>query len=372
MPIVRQRPFWAGLFPPDNATIASMALPCASPLSTPAGGSSSSPRGAKRPALTALGERVKAVWAALHRIDAHFTASDFVIMPDHVHLLLIVNSDGEFRFNPLVFAHWFMAATSDGGRCPPIPPVDGSAGFCPPMLPVDWWHFFPATQGIGGGEQNGPTMQGIGGGEPPSLVWSPDFWVEISLDARQLAAIRRYIRMNPARYFWKLDNPDMFLRHSHFRHPILDPALTWTACGNLTLLASPFLFLVRLTMKKTAAELEGEIAGHIERVKRGGIPVSGFLSAGEREFERRLKALPHSRWIKAVPYSLPARYDPSVEDSRYLAAHRELILSSFAEEEAPPFVVRRRLCLAMNERTAAMTAAATGGLPAATPRRSVS
>ena len=317
-------------------------------------------RGAKRPALTLLGERVKAAWAALHRIDAHFTASDFVIMPDHVHLLLIVNSDGEFRFNPLVFAHWFMAATSDGGRCPPIPPVDGSASFSPPIPPVDWWHFYPATQGIGGAEKGLPQPQaGIGGARAPvacSFSWSPDFWVEISFDARQLAAIRRYIRMNPARYFWKLDNPDMFLRHAHFRHPILDPALTWTACGDLTLLASPFLFLVRLTMKKTPVELEGEIAGDIERVKRGGIPVSGFLSAGEREFERRLKALPHSRWIKAVPYSLPARFDPSVEDSRYLAAHRELILSSFTEQEAPPFVVRRRLCLAMNERIAAMVA----------------
>ena len=323
-------------------------------------------RGARRPVLTALGERVKAVWAALHKIDAHFTASDFVIMPDHVHLLLIVNSGEEFRFNPLVFAHWFMVATSDGGQCPPIPPVD-------------WWHFFPwggqqdgayqqgigggqqdgaYPQGIGGGEQDGAYRQGIGGGEPPSLVaWSPDFWVEISLDSHQLAAIRRYIRMNPARYFWKLDNPDMFLRHGHFRHPILDPALTWTACGDLTLLASPFLFLVRLTMKKTPVELEGEIAGHIERVKRGGIPVSGFLSPGEREFERRLKALPFSRWIKTVPYALPTRFDPSVEDLRYLAAHRELILSSFTEAEAPPFVIRRPLCLAMNERTAAMVAA---------------
>ena len=287
-------------------------------------------RCAKRPVLTALGERVKAVWAALHRVDAHFTASDFVIMPDHVHLLLIVNSAEVFLFNPLVFAHWFMMATSDGGCCPPIPPVD-------------WWRFYPASRGVGGGQ-------------PPLFVWSSDFWVEISLDARQLAAIRRYIRMNPARYFWKLDNPDMFLRHANFRHPILDPALAWTACGDLTLLASPFLFLVRLTMKKTPAELESEIAGHIERVKRGGIPVSGFLSAGEREFERRLKALPYSRWIKTVPYSLPARYDPSVEDSRYLAAHRELILSSFSEQEAPPFAVRRRLCLAMNERIAAMVA----------------
>ena len=292
-------------------------------------------RGARRPALTALGERVKAVWAALHRVDAHFTASDFVIMPDHVHLLLIVNSAEEFLFNPLVFAHWFMAATSDGGRCPPIPPVD-------------WWHFYPSTRGIGGGE-------------PPSLVdWAPGFWVEISFDSLQLKAIRRYIRMNPARYFWKLDNPDMFLRHAHFRHSILDPALTWTACGDLTLLASPFLFLVRLTMKKTAEELEGEISGHIERVKRGGVPVSGFLSPGEREFERRLKTLPFSRWIKTVPYSLPERFDPPVEDSRYLAAHRELILSSFPDSEAPPFTIRRHLCLAMNERTAAMVAAAKG------------
>ena len=253
---------------------------------------------------------------------------------------------------------------------------------------MDWWHFFPATQGIvdgeqggaypqgigggqhsgaypqgiGGGQQGGAYPQGIGGGQPPSLVaWSHDFWVEISLDSRQLKAIRRYIRMNPARYFWKLDNPDMFLRHGHFRHPILDPVLTWTACGDLTLLASPFLFLVRLTMKKPVAELEGEIAGHIERVKRGGIPVSGFLSAGEREFERRLKALPFSRWIKTVPYSLPERFDPSVEDSRYLAAHRELILSSFTASEAQPFVVRRHLCLAMNVRTAAMVATSDGG-----------
>ena len=314
-------------------------------------------RGAKRPVLTALGERVKAVWAALHKINAHFTASDFVIMPDHVHLLLIVNSVEEFRFNPLVFAWWWMVATTDGGLCPPIPPAD-------------WWHFYPAQQGCGGGEGNGPSPQGCGGAAPVacSFAWSRDYWIDISFDARQLAAIRRYIRMNPARYFWKLDNPDMFLRRGNFRHPRLDSALTWAACGDLTILASPFLFLVRLTMKKTAAELEEEIAEHIEHVKRGGIPVSGFLSPGEREFERRMKALPYSRWIKTVPYSLPAKYDPSVEDSRYLAAHRELILSSFTEAEAPPFVIRRHLCLAMNARTAAMLATTDGGAAPEPPK----
>ena len=94
--------------------------------------------------------------------------------------------------------------------------------------------------------------------------------------------------------------------------------------------------------------------------------MSGFLSHGEREFERRLKALPYSRWIKTVPYSLPVKYDPSVEDSRDLAAHRELILSSFTAQEAPPFVIRRPLCLAMNARTAAMVAGR--GFATAPPR----
>ena len=80
-------------------------------------------RGEKHPRLLPPGEHVVEVWKQLHNIEPHFTASDFIVMPDHVHLLLIVNSVGEFRFNPLVFAHWFMDATNDGGLPPPEPPA---------------------------------------------------------------------------------------------------------------------------------------------------------------------------------------------------------------------------------------------------------
>lgn len=290
-------------------------------------------REAKRPVPTPLGERVVALWRQLHEIEPCFTASDFVIMPDHVHLLLIVNSDDEFRFNPLVFTHWFMAATAtDGGPCPPNPRR---------------WDV--------------PAPQGFGGGMPPSLVWSRDYWVDISFDSRQLAAIRRYIKMNPARYFWKLDNPDMFRYRANLRHPALDPELAWSAVGDITILASPFLYLVRLTMKKTAAELEDEIAAHIERAKHGWTPVCGFISQGEREFERRLKSLTQSRWIKTVPYGLPERYDPSVEDSRWLASHRQLVLSSFDRNQIAPFKITRPGCLVMNERIASLVERATRG-----------
>lgn len=252
-------------------------------------------RGEQRPQLTALGESIVALWRQLHEHDQHLTASDFVIMPDHVHLLLIVNSLEAYPFNPLVFIKQFQKATQH-------------------------------------------------------IPWEADFWVNISFDARQLAAIRRYIKMNPVRYFWKHDHPDLFKLIRNLRHPLLDPTLTWSAIGDITLLASPFLYLVRLTRKQSLEALAPDIQHALDLAQQGWTPVCGFLSPGERAFERQLKALPHSRWIKTVPYALPERYDPSVEDSSWIANRRQLILSSFTPDLFPPFTITRAGCLLMNER----------------------
>ena len=46
--------------------------------------------------------------------------------------------------------------------------------------------------------------------------------------------------------------------------------------GNLTLLGSPFLFHVRLTLKKSVAEHEEAIREIVEKAKHGWVPVSGF------------------------------------------------------------------------------------------------
>lgn len=99
---------------------------------------------------------------------------------------------------------------------------------------------------------------------------------QLSFDARQLKAIRRYIRLNPARALWKARHPDRFIRFANIRHPVLDPARRWDAMGNLTLLASPFLHHVRLTMRKTAEEHAAEIDSIMERAVCGLVPVSGF------------------------------------------------------------------------------------------------
>ena len=135
--------------------------------------------GEKRPELTCAGECVKALWRAVHGLNSALTASDYVIMPDHVHLLLIVN----------------MVAVS-------------------------------------------------------------------------------------------------------------------------------------LTRQKTLAEHEAEIVSLVEKAKQGWVVVCGFLSPGEKELERRLRAASNTRWIKTMAQGLPPRFDPTVEDSRYLATHRQLMLSA--------------------------------------------
>ena len=81
-----------------------------------------------RPILTPKGEFVVSLWRHLHTLNPALTASNSVIMPDHVHLLLIANYDRDPSFRPLVFIHWFMeetermmAATDGGGVLAPLP-----------------------------------------------------------------------------------------------------------------------------------------------------------------------------------------------------------------------------------------------------------
>ncbi len=303
--------------------------------------------GEKRPSLTRAGECVKALWRAVHGLNLALTASDYVIMPDHVHLLLIVDYDRDPDFKPLVFLHWFMEESArmiatDGG----IAPEPSTATPLPPL---------PTTMR----QTYRPDSCGGSGAQPPSVAtpfWERRFWLDLSFSSRQLAAIRRYIHGNPARAIWKRQHPDLFVCYPRIRHRILDPALPWSACGNLTLLANPFLLAVSLTRKKTLVEYEPEIAALVEKACRGWVIVCGFLSPGEKELARRLRDEPKARWIKTLAQGLPPRYDPSLADSRELAARRMLLLS--ARPVGAPFDWNN--CHKMNDLAAAMCRRARG------------
>jgi len=304
--------------------------------------------------LTPDGERVVAYWRETHGRNPALTASNFVIMPDHVHLLLIVNYDVDPAFDLINWVHRFMEST--------VPP--GGSGDHPRLV----------GPRLVGPRLVGPRLVGPRLADPrlagSSWRWSRDYYLVLSFDSRQLKAIRRYIKLNPARKLWKQRHADMFVCHRDFKSALFSrlPPRRWDGLGNLTILGSPFLFHVRLTLKKTVEEHREAIDEIVERARRGEIPVSGFISPGEKEALRRLKAEPRASFVKLLPYALPPRYDPSAEDSRELAAGRLAIVSGFpdtpaiaaVEMRSNPAAARafRQNCLAMNDIAAALCAAA--------------
>ncbi len=342
--------------------------------------------GETRPMLLPAGEVVQAFLRAFHAVYPAVTISDRVIMPDHVHFLMIVRYDHAPDFNPLWASFALMkaietaAAQLDGGTAPA--PHEAAVLFAETLArerAIAAQVQRLTRQGLTRAEAletlkraTAPfPPQGVRGAPPPvrsarfALRFDRRAYIELSFDSHQLKAIRRYIKLNPARALWKRRHPDRFLRFANIRHAILDPARVWSAMGNLTLLGSPFLVHARLTLKKSRAEHEPTITGLVEKARRGAVIVSGFISPGETELLRRLKATPKARFVKMLPCTLPPRYDPSAEDSRELAADRLLILSGFTNttphisalamrrDPAAAHLFRAN-CLAMNALAAAL------------------
>ena len=172
--------------------------------------------------LTQAGATMAALWRGIHARWSFLTASNFIVMPDHLHLLLIVDYSKALDFDIL-----------------------------------DWFQHFRRE----GEDLVAPLI-----GEKAPLVWEDHFWMLLVNAGRPLAAVRKYIKLNPARKMWKTLNSDRFIRRGGLRHAVLDPSLTWTAIGDLTILASPFMFPVRLTRRMTVEQHLPEIKRMVERL----------------------------------------------------------------------------------------------------------
>ena len=307
--------------------------------------------------LLSAGEAIAAVWRETHSLNAALTASNFVIMPDHIHLLLIANYDIDPDFDVIGWIHGFMArseklaAIANEGANPRTPNDTGAS----PRTPNDVNSSLAGARGRQSQEAKvDSSLAGARGRQSPRRLWESRFWLVLSFSSRQLKAIRRYIKLNPARALWKTRHPNRFVRLANVRHPVLDASRRWDAIGNPLLHSSPFLFHVRLTRKMSLEEHKPAIDEIIAKARHGMIPVSGFISPGEKETLRRLKEEPLARFIKMLPFALPPKYDPSAEDSRELAADRLLILSGFPQSVADSGVIFRENCLAMNDMAAAI------------------
>ena len=223
-----------------------------------------------RPELLDIGELARAALRAVHRVWPAVTVSDYVIMPDHLHFLLIVNYDYDKSIGPLFIAHRVADAVEMAvamglertGALAPAPPAAPQSlatqsstatthAPSPPATPllatrapakldeqrvaemagllkasVEAANVVAAAGGLAveKGLHFGAIVGGAGARAPVrSVVFARDCYIELSFDARQLKAIRHYIKLNPARALWKLRHPDLFLCHRAIKASRLAP-----------------------------------------------------------------------------------------------------------------------------------------------------
>ena len=243
--------------------------------------------------LTPMGQHVQAVWARLGELCPGVVPSERCVMPDHFHGLFFIDFE----------------------RCPIATPEATIARFLQETGAETW------------------------NAEAPFVI--------TPFGRKALSQVRRYIRGNPDRALWKRNHPDRFFRMENLRHPILPPEASWTALGNLPLLACPFLFAVQISRRASPEAIETAVQGSMARMRSGYVPFGGFLSPGERAV---LDAIQRNRlgpYIRLLPYGIPVRYDPSLEFSREVSEDGALLLSPFPES-VPWGVVTRQNCLVMN------------------------
>ena len=245
--------------------------------------------------LNDLGLVVKGLIETLPKYNPEVYVDCFVVMPNHVHLLLKIDdrpTNDEHHLGKIMRKLKSLAAREyrillDEGK-----------------------------------------ISGRGGVTPRTKLWQDNYWDKIVTSHEQLEAIRRYIDNNPRR--WSTDR--------------FGPVTTFSR-GNLALLDEPFVAFVASQGARGDALAPREWAGRdgpaprdyvlapqdMEALgERGCYPplpppvISTFTSPQEREALRRLLAKKR-RIIAVYPGGIPAVLPPAIAES--VDAGRMLLLS---------------------------------------------
>lgn len=224
--------------------------------------------------LNELGLAVKGLIETLSKYNPEVYVDCFVIMPNHVHLVLKIDdrpTNEEHHLSKIMRKLKSLAAREYR--------LLGSRGM----------------------------FLGRGGVTPRTKLWQDNYWEKIVTNHEQLEAIRRYIENNPKS--WSTDR--------------FGPVTTFS-CGNLALLDEPFVAFVASQVARgdALAPQDWEALG-----ERGCNPppvISTFTSPQEREALRRLLAKKR-RIIAVYPGGIPAVLPPAIAES--VDAGRMLLLS---------------------------------------------
>lgn len=232
--------------------------------------------------LNALGEAVKKLIETLHDFNPEVHVDSFVVMPNHVHIVLKIDdrpTNDEHHLGKIMRKLKSLAARE-----------------------------YRLLKERGQARDIG------------THLWQENYWEKIVTSNEQLEAIRRYVEENPKR--WSIDR--------------FGPVTSFSQ-GNLGLLDEPFEAFVasqdaggngpaprEWTQGATALRPEKGLESGVVAPREKPVIISTFTSAQEREILRRLVA-GGRRFIAVYPGGIPAALPGNIAES--VAAGRALLIS---------------------------------------------
>jgi len=184
-------------------------------------------------------------------------------------------------------------------------------------------------------------------GDPTLDVWEKGYHDRVIMNADTLRAERHYIHDNPRRYCVKKAHPEVFKRVRHVDSPRLPAEAEWAGFGNIFLLEKPEMMPVQVSRRASAKEVATLKAEVLDRVSRGTVMVSPFISPGEKEIAGLVMEQQYGSLILLKPDGFPPLYKPSRAYFDLCAQGRLLVLSPFAYTGRTQTLTRER-CLQMN------------------------
>lgn len=231
--------------------------------------------------LSRLGEIINSEIRNLPSYFPHISVLRHCVMPDHVHLVIFVRFKTDTTLGQII--------ASLKGNC------SKAAIARYPDLAVST-------------ENNGLFRKG--------------FNDKIVLKDSQLKTFIRYVEDNPRRYHIRKSNPQYFCRVNR----ILINEVEYACYGNFLLLRHCLISAVRISRRFTPAELKARRMEWDEVIRSGGVLVSPFISAAEKEIRNRA-CESRAKIILLTSNGFPDRYKPAGREFELCAEGRLLIIA---------------------------------------------
>lgn len=218
--------------------------------------------------LSPLGACVEREIQALPQRYPQLQILDYVVMPDHIHLLLFVREWMPQHLGRVVASlkakcsqAWWQEsdAALKRSKQDTLPrPVNGA-----PFRPVSG--------------ASAPLPSPSSPPRRPSL-WEKGYHDRVLMHKGQLQTLHAYIQDNPRRLAIKRMKPDLFRIHQHLRIG----GQEYASIGNIFLLKRPERLQVFMHRRATAEEIDQETTRMQQRCEEGAVLVTPGISPGEK------------------------------------------------------------------------------------------